>query len=394
MPILNNKQPTQPVLQPPIVQSPAPTPVQATPVQAAPIQTSQPPTPPTVGIDEKVPFWKKPIFLLVVGIVLVVLTLVILFWPSKEELVVEEVKKTSEIPLHSPFQTQNEVSQASQRKKANLKFVGTVPDIPKYLDIYQLQIADQTLPENAVFSIASNLGFSGNPTMLEDAAIGTVYIWYGTTHNLVIRPTLREVSYSVNELPSEVTAVHDLDYELIAQTFLDNAGLLSNLIINPKKTSSWEPTDTTAVTNLMKVVFEYSISGVPLVGHYFGESPVILKIDNSGYVVDMNYISLDVSQLTKVGTYSVKTVEQALNVVESGVGFLVYVEESLLGFEEVEESDGEIKGTLTEVYLAYYQPGDGAGTLQPVFVFKGNGSVGEISNREFTLYVPALQSDQ
>ncbi|KKS65529.1 hypothetical protein A3A14_03395 [Candidatus Daviesbacteria bacterium RIFCSPLOWO2_01_FULL_43_38] len=257
---------------------------------------------------------------------------------------------------------------------------GGLPEVLKLIKVYFIpQTSISLLSSDRAQKLAESLGFSSSPEILSPARYkfkddkgGTLTIDL-TTGNFHIQKQIEETATGSAQLN---TASPPGREQLVTEfkNYLTERNLLIKNIENGKTNvtfkgpspDKWEIAYISILPpdwdNIPTVTASFSHGLVKATAKAAGDGTS--KYINIGYTVWQ-------PDKTTYSTYPLKTAEQALADLRSGLGFV-----------SIEPAGAQV--SISSVYLAYFQPEDYSPYLQPVFVFEGPG---------FTALVPAASQN-
>lgn len=274
---------------------------------------------------------------------------------------------------------------------------GTLPILRDRLRVYALQQPFSTFASyTEMVEDAKVFGFTNEPQ--QDVFNERIYVFNAANAPSQMRYDIVtksfSISYNLASDPSPLNSRSRTPESAIStvKSNLDSAGLLNDEIENgPAKHTFLKVEGQNLVralaladaqliqVNLFRDNLEKSeeFEGYPTVTSDPNKSNVWFILSGSGEKTktiiagEYKYFPIDD---TLFATYPIKTAEQALRDLVDGKGYVAN-----LGFNV----DGNI--TLTDIYLAYYDPNTPDAFMQPVIVFEGRD--------DFVAYVPAVTDE-
>lgn len=253
---------------------------------------------------------------------------------------------------------------------------GGLPQTPKLFKVYFIpQTSISLLSSDRAQKLAESLGFSDSPEVLSSAQYeftdgkGGILTINLTTGNFHIQKQTEETATNSAQL-NTVSLPGKEQLTTGFKNYLTERNLLTkdlengktNVIFRGPSPDKWE----TAYVSILPSDWDNTPTVTASFNHGLVKATVQAAKDGTSKYININYTVWQ-SDKTTYSTYPLKTAEQALADLRSGLGFV-----------SIEPAGAQV--SISSVYLAYFQPEDYSPYLQPVFVFEGPG---------FTALVPA-----
>lgn len=252
----------------------------------------------------------------------------------------------------------------------------------------------QFSPAQAI-SIARSLGFSGEPSVYQDAAGAEYYHFSQVGQSLVVGLEIASVGFSRDLSLTPPPRIGPLPSPEEAQAallgFLENANLLpENLTLTPQPVryltyegARYGPTDEEEA-NFIQVFFLPQIDQSLLALASAKVAPVRGMVTFGGLVQNFDF-EFPLSGLEPVGAVSLKNNDQVrLGLFTEGQVVFIeggYEEFDLLQYKNV---------VLTQVEVVYPLTSPLQEILSPVFLFSGIATTEDGADREIQVYLPAV----
>lgn len=259
---------------------------------------------------------------------------------------------------------------------------GGFPQTPKFIKVYFIPQGKMTLlaPEKAQ-ELALKFGFTNEP----QAILPTKYSFSDNKEGILIADLIFG-NFSFKRMPLLASLNNDPDVPaddtsnnfpeketLVAsfKNFLIQNNLLTEELQNGRSLVSYDQQNEQNSETAIISLWPKDINNLPVVTADFQQGLVKASINKGDpyYYLSLDYYFWPVDLITS-STYEIKTPEEALENLKSGLGFV-----------SLEPASPRV--SLTSLYLAYYQSEEYSPYLQPVFVFEGP---------EFIALVPAVKS--
>lgn len=264
---------------------------------------------------------------------------------------------------------------------------GEFPKFPASVNVYFMpQRAVSLLDLDEATKLARSLGFSGNTTNISE----TVYRFDHSSEPASVDIDITNRTFSLNYNLAKAPELLEFrpksaeDAVTAVTSFLSRGNLLADDLVKGEKTFEFIKTEPAfpSVSSLSEANF----IRVNLYRANYGEMPVLgpnKKRANVWFLAagdkygtikviagEYHYFPVDIG---KSSTYPIKTGEAAWEDLKNGRGFII------------SQAEGAKDITVRRVYLAYYDPGEPHGFLQPIIVFEGDD--------DFTAYLPAVTDE-
>lgn len=250
---------------------------------------------------------------------------------------------------------------------------GSLPQgLPAIMNVYYVpQLGTTLLAPDNISKLANSLGFNTGPNVVNttqyiftDANGGQITIDLNSANFTFTRPVDPGASYDPI-LPTSDQIVSNFTGFLSGKNLMkdDLQGGRSNVLFNH---TSYRDSDTAIVS-----IWPKDLNGFKVVTPQFTQSNIRATVtratdDNSRYI-QMEYTYWQPDQTT-FGTYAIKPISQAFQELQNGKGTIV-------------ENPGGSSASITDAYLAYYEPDTYSAYIEPIYVFEGTN---------FAAYVPAI----
>lgn len=244
---------------------------------------------------------------------------------------------------------------------------GGLPEIPKLIKVYFIpQTSISLLSSDRAQKLAESLGFLSRPEILSPTRYqftddkGGILIIDLTTGNFHIqRPPSATDSAQLNTIPLESRE----QFITAFKEYLASRNLLTKELENGKTNVSFKGPPQEKPDSALVSILPPEWDGIPTVTASFNHGLVKATVsavgDGTQRFANIDYTVWQ-SDKTTYSTYPLKTAEQALADLRSGLGFI-----------SIEPKAAQV--SISSVYLAYFQPEEYSPYLQPVFVFEGPG---------------------
>lgn len=250
---------------------------------------------------------------------------------------------------------------------------GGLPETPKLAKIYFIPQSSVTLlaPDRAS-KLATNLGFPNNPEIVTptkyrftDEGNGKLTVDL-TTGNFYFQRPIASSSANIFSNP-----FIDKDHVIGSfKNYLSSNGLLSDDIKTGRADVVFDGQSPAESKMAIASIWPQDLDKVPIVTtnphQSLVKATVTTATDEINEFVEVHYTLRTIDKTTS-STYPLKTAEQALTDLKSGLAYI-----------HNEPPNPQI--SISSIYLAYLEQEDYTPYLQPVFVFEGSG---------FTALVPA-----
>lgn len=242
---------------------------------------------------------------------------------------------------------------------------GNLPSFDPLVKVYIIPppFASFLSPDRAT-SLAQSLNLIPIPQIISE----TEYKFTNSDSSLLVSLDSGNFHYTKASTASATPSAKDQSLESDFKRFLEKLGLLNDSLKsgrslvedqkNYTQISIW-PSD---IDN--KKIYTAS-NKIALVN-----AAVIGPIEDFTSFVAINYTFWPIDN-TSFATYPIKTAYDALTDLKSGQGIII-------------QAQDDLRASITNVYLGYYQSVEYSPYLQPIFVFEG---------KDFLAYIPAITKD-
>jgi|SRR3989338_10336092 len=302
-------------------------------------------------------------------------------------------------PISPPLITQN----PEQKQPRNFDFsAARIEEIPKTLPVYS--IAPYNITETAAITLASSLGFQGNPTSTKDSASnGEEFNWSVSDRSLTVGQTnleYRNKEYRKRlSLPFEALSQEELKNEAVS--FMGKITLLGQDIeLKNTKYQIILGNDRAPVANfedaqIVEFSFDKKVANIPLIDNYPGSGFTKLRVFKDGQVIYL--FSQFFEKFSESGFYKLKTADESIEEIRRGQGKVVRAQ--VLSDKGVpkniyEHPENIDNAKIEKVSLAYFLPNDLKEAVQPIFVFEGGFKTDQNENGEVVIYLPAIKQNK
>src|SRR3990167_1292144 len=299
-------------------------------------------------------------------------------------------------PISPPIINQN----PNQKQPRNFDFSDAQTEhIPETLPIYS--IAPYSITETTATTLASNLGFQGNPSSVKENTLdGSEFNWNLDGSRLTISQTNIEYRNSNDQSQNQATAT-ELSLDQLQEqinTFIRKIGLLGEDLKFQKTEfpiiSEGLRTTANSFEEAQIVEFSYtkSLPSLPLVDNSPATGFTTVRITKKGKIIYLSSRFFD--KFSEASTYKLKTAEEAEKEVQNGGGKIIQallLNESRQPVISYEHAMNIEKAYIKRISLAYFLPSDIKDTVQPVFVFEGIFKTNKNENGRIVIYLPAIK---
>lgn len=327
---------------------------------------------------------KKIIIAIVAGIIFVISVIYILSSRSKQETPGQPFIRQPEIP-----------SSVDLGNKITFDVDSESLDLPNSAYVLRTQPLPQISTER-ISVIASNLGYTEEPLIVDDRDLGQIYIFNSADHSTSITPNSNSISYGSNK---DYTAINkqisDSDLVIIAKDFLsDNLGVDTNNLefINftyYKTSATGEEFEVTTKDN----ADFYQLNFSPVID---GKAIITLDPRQTLYFVwilpdgTVNKAAVqEIGNVENVGSeLDLKDYNEIVNSVDQAK--LVSLDQGNVNIPDVNSQ--YIKSVvIDDIELAYLFTSSEDNLLQPIYILNGTANViGSNTEVEAVLYMPAI----
>lgn len=256
---------------------------------------------------------------------------------------------------------------------------GGLPQVPKIIKVYFIpQTSISLLSSDRAQKLADSLGFSGRPEVLSstrykftDGNGGTLLVDLTTGNFRLQRPTKETTQISkpkaesatdsaqpgTSPFPGKEQLAADFKDYLASRNLLikDLDNSRTNVTFNGPSQEKWD----TALVSILPPDWDNTPIVTASFSHGLVKATISATGDGTSKFLNVDYTVWQPDKTT-YSTYPLKTAEQALTDLRSGLGFV-----------SIEPPAAEV--SISSVYLAYFQPEDYSPYLQSVYVFEGPG---------------------
>lgn len=264
---------------------------------------------------------------------------------------------------------------------------GEFPKFPASVNVYfvpQKVVAFLDLEEAT--KLTRSLGFSGDITNISE----TIYRFEASNEPASIDIDIVNRTFSLNYNLAKAPELLGFrpksteDAAAAASSFLSRGNLLSDDLAREEKnfefikaTPTFPSVSSLSEANFIRVnLHRAGYDEMPVLGPDKKRANVWFLVAGDKYGTakiiagEYHYFPVDTNQSS---TYPVKTGEAAWEDLKNGRGVVISQPENIKDI------------TVRRIYLAYYDPGEPHGFLQPIIVFEGDG--------DFTAYLPAVTDE-
>ena len=271
--------------------------------------------------------------------------------------------------------------------------------IPEMLPIYS--ISPYSITETTATTLASNLGFQGNPSPIKENTLdGSEFNWTLDSSRLTISQTNIEYR-NLNDQSQNQANTTDLTLDQLQEQtniFIGKIGILGG-DLKLQKTEFpiiSEGLRTTAKSFEQAQIIEFSytkgLPDLPLVDNSPASGFTTVRITKKGKVIYLSSRFFD--KFSEASTYKLKAAEEAKKEVQNGQGKIIQAlllnesEQPVISYEHAINIE---KAYIKRVSLAYFLPNDIKDTVQPIFVFEGSFKTNKNENGKVVIYLPAIK---
>ena len=259
------------------------------------------------------------------------------------------------------------------------------------------------ITEEAAKTLATNLGFPGNPTSTaENTLDGKEYTWIQGDLRLIIGQTSLQYSntrYRSEELLTAGELSLDKLQEKAASFVQKIAVLKEDLEIDSKKTKYWVisgnnrvRTDSFKNTQMVTFSYQQKLAGLPIVSNDPTTSYLMVRIKRDGEAIHL--FSRFFDKFSQESSYALKSKEEAIEEIKNGKGRVVLtqiVDERSLPLDPYNNPINPKEVKIENISFAYFLPNDIKDTVQPIFVFEGIFKTNKNENGKVVIYLPAIR---
>lgn len=261
-----------------------------------------------------------------------------------------------------------------------------------------LNIEKTPLQNSFIETIASNLGFSNDPLIMDDVFDGKMYIYQSKDFALTVSLKNQEFDYTLNEIPnfinkqpSDTALVNTAKDFLIQMGFVSSEDIQFASFVYFKETSGQGlyPTNKEDAT-LYQVNFSSVIDSATILTLNPQNTPVYVRLlpDGSVFEAHVNRLGL-ISE--SPSQYKLKTYEEVISNINDVI--LISLDSGNIHLPDV--SNTSINNiSITNVQLVYLLDDPSSTTLQPVYLLKGVANIlGFPEEVSASMYLPAISSN-
>jgi len=307
------------------------------------------------------------------------------------------VLKSRSQPAVIPLERLPQPKIESPSREASLKIESRLQSdkisIPNKLPVYTLSTTPVSLEESV--QIATNLGFTGSPQVLNDARFGTVYIWSEAANgNLRIVPTTHIIDYKTPLATPKTGTTFQPEEETVAKAkrFLISRSLTTEDKLSLPKVRYIAITDESYaevnqdLADLVDIIFIETINGYQLVNPTTEIGTINVKIDRNNNIVSVYVDKAD--QIVSAADYKVKTFSEL--VLSLGAAKIQSLDNGNIDPSSLPASSIN-KIVVNNANIAYFQElSIKQQYLQPVFVLEGTALLDGGQTVPVLLYLSAL----
>ena len=321
-------------------------------------------------------------------LIIVVILLIMAFFVKKEG---EDFPITQSIPkpiIPNPIETGFQIQSKLDEK-----------DFPADKSA-SLLIRERTsaFTETEARDIASKMGFSGEPIVIDDTFAGLTYFWKNVPESLFVYSGTRTITYNYNQyepVPNKQlsdAAIKKAAEDFLAENSLFNIDELSfsffTFLSKPTGDAHGLTFSSKEDASIFIVNFISAETSVKLITLDPRSSPISVWVLPNGQITK--------SEISKLGKLSISKDKHAL---KNYTEFITTLKEAVL----ISLDDGNIllhdvtnsvrKIEVSGVELVYYTESNEAEVFQPIFLLKGEASVaGFPEDVSAVLYLPAIKN--
>lgn len=255
---------------------------------------------------------------------------------------------------------------------------GSLPQMPKIIKVYFLpraNIVSLLAPDESQI-LAGKFGFNKAREILNP----TTYKYLDESNGFF---TMDLITGNFNYQKQVATSSAKIDITFVDQNSLANAfknllksnGVLNDDLSNGRNKVVYNKSTPITSTSASVSLWPADLDGLQIVTSSASSglvSAIAVNTNNdSTRFPILNYIFWQIDKTT-FATYPLQSIESAFTQLQSGLGYISQVPQA------------PTKVSITKAYLAYFESGEYAPYLQPVYVFEGP---------DFTGLVPAIKSD-
>lgn len=266
----------------------------------------------------------------------------------------------------------------------NTQRLDSPKEAPNQLSAYSLNSPKNFLDESQ--NLATKIGFTNQPQPLRDISHGEGLLYSNERGSLIVYKEIIIFQQSLGKpLPNRLS-VEELKTK--AASFLSNLGQSvdpTRLKITYSKISGEDLVETPDLTQavLVNFTFNYRVDGLPVIGPFATTS---INLDFGGNITAFNIRRFAIG--TKVAQYPILNFNSALTALRAGNGKLILAAGNIRDDTALQQISAV---SLKTAYLGYYLPGKIPETIQPVWIFEGQGEQDDEPLIELTFAVPAIE---
>lgn len=250
---------------------------------------------------------------------------------------------------------------------------GELPtDLPKILKVYFIpQLGTTLLAPNKARQLSENLGFGFSEQVLSP----NIYKFNDETGGeMIIDINTNNFQFQKNIASSSAATKIDLpeDEQIISdfKAYLSSKGLLKEELKSGRSEVQFNNFVRRENTSALVTLWPNDLDKLKIVTPTFKQGLIqatLTRTPDGLIYKDLVYTYFE-PDFENSSTYPLRPIEQAFNDLKTGSGVVIV-------------SPEKGKASLTNIYLAYFEPGEYAKYLQPIYVFEGEG---------FVAYIPAI----
>jgi len=308
------------------------------------------------------------------------------------------IKKT-QTPVNITPSKPNLVQKYQGKYSVTLSLNKTQFNLPEKLPFLELESSRPPLTRKYANSVASHIGFTGEPMIINDPLDGATYFWKKGDGTLFIYLKSRKIRFSINTSKSGINKqLSDPDILASVQKYitdnqiLDAISFQTGTITYLGKSASSEGLEETSKDKAIL----YQVSILPKITNY--EIISLSSVEPTSYVqltLDGLIYSFQISILPVirkgVNEYSLKTFDQIKSSIDQAVLIELRAGTSLLSdlptdlIQNIE---------ITKVEIAYLVESSYDTSYQPVYKLSGKATIKNSGEKPMaTLYLPAFSSN-
>lgn len=311
--------------------------------------------------------------ILIVTVILLVLVIVFLFVSPKPKNIsnLEGHLPTPNIPqyINGKYQIESQLKASDFNFPSSLPILTLRPHIPYTI--------------NDAKKIANSLGFSNEPTVINDVFDGQTFYWNTSDYSLVIYSKSRKTVYANLQNTVSVNSLDKQQAIDLATNFLVQKGFFAKDQI---KFSFFKvlPEDRS-----YEIDFTYSLINYPVITIIPDTSPINIVVSNVGKVRTVNVSNL--GDLSKSSDYNLKNFQQVVSSLSSAK--VVRLDNGEITLQELTDSPIQ-KIVVSKAELGYLFNAPADPNISPVYILSGQATLIQGNRQvEVVLYLPAIQGN-